>query len=646
MIMAIDVADAEVVAGVLTIISADHAPVLPEGDDGELRLFQSHEVAYRGQIVAAVVATSLEAAVEAVGLVRIRYDEAPADVLLRTDHPRLYAPEHVNPDFATDTTVGDVEAQLAQADVVVDATYTTPGEHNNPMEPHATIAVWDAGRLTLYDSVQGSQRARRAVAAALGIDPDDVRVVYQFVGGGFGSKGSSRPQAIVAALAAREVDRPVVCVVSRAQMFTMTGYRTPTIQRVQLGATADGRLTATAHDVWEQTSTIAEFAEQTAVATRHMYAAPGRRTTHRLVALDVPTPAWMRAPGECPGMFALESAMDELATACAIDPVELRIINEPDLDPETGTPLGDRRLVQCLRDGARRFSWAERRGRGPQRDGAWLSGVGVASSVYPARAQPSSARATAYPDGRWLVEIDAADIGTGSRTALLGYAAECLAVSADRVELRIADSALPAAMIAGGSMGAASWTWAIGKACAELQQRLDRSDGSIPALGIAVEVSTKDEVAALPDVSRFSFGAQFVEVRVNTDTGETRVPHMLGVFSAGRILNPVMARSQLIGGMTMGLSMALMEEAILDVELGYVVNHDLAQYHIATHADVPSIEVHVLDGGRSDLGRAGAQGVGEVGIVGAAAAVANAVHHATGIRVRDLPIRLDRLLPC
>jgi xanthine dehydrogenase YagR molybdenum-binding subunit len=395
--------------------------------------------------------------------------------------------------------------------------------------------------------------------------------------------------------------------------------------------------------VWEQTSTRREFAEQTAVATRHLYAAPNRRTTHRLVALDVPTPSWMRAPGETPGVYALECAMDELAEQLGLDPVELRIRNEPATDPESGQPFSSRHLVECLRAGAARFGWdGTRRRPGRRRDGRWFTGTGVASSMYPARAQPSSARATLTPDGRWLIEIDAADIGTGSRTALTGFAAERAGAAVADVTLRIADSALPPAMIAGGSMGTASWTWAIGKAIDVVLA--DTAGGAIPAGGAVAEISTADDIAGRPDVAGFSFGAQFVEVRVDADTGEVRVPRLTGVFAAGRILNAPMARSQLAGGMTMGVSMALFEEGVLDATFGDIVNHDLAQYHVAANADIGAIDVSWLDEDEHTLGPAGAKGVGEIGIVGTAAAIANAVYDATGIRVRDLPITLDKLI--
>jgi xanthine dehydrogenase YagR molybdenum-binding subunit len=429
-------------------------------------------------------------------------------------------------------------------------------------------------------------------------------------------------------------------------MFSVVGHRCPSIQRVQLGADKDGHLVAIGHDVVEQSSTIKEFAEQTAVATRHMYAAPHRRTTHRLARLDVPTPSWMRAPGECPGMFALESAMDELAQACDLDPVELRIRNEPIADPETGQPFSSRNLVACLREGAARFGW-ERRDPTPgvRRDGVWLVGTGVASSTYPARALPSTARVTVDDSGRFEVSIAAVDIGTGARTALLLIAAESLGVPTDAVEMRIGDSSLPDAMIAGGSMGTTSWTWAVVNACRALRERIEHDHGgTVPMGGLSAEASTEADIAALPSSARFAFGAQFAEVRVDTDTGEVRVPRLLGVFAAGRIVNATTARSQLIGGMTMGLSMALHEESVLDPEFGDFPNHDLASYHVAACADVMDIEASWVDEEEPELGPIGAKGIGEIGIVGTAAAIANAAHHATGIRVRDLPLRLDRML--
>ena len=626
---------------VVAIITAANAPELPGRDDAELAVLQTPDVSYYGQIVAVVIAENLEAATAAGEDLTIQYEQVVHDVTLRTDHPRLYAPKVVNPNFDTDSIIGDVDGALAAAPISIDATYTTPQEHNNPMEPHATVAWWDGGQLTMYDSIQGSKWAREALAKTFGMEQADIHVVYPYVGGGFGAKGLVRPHTIATALAARVVGRPVKLAVTRRQMFSVTGYRTPTIQRLRLGATADGDLTAISHEVWEQTSTMREFAEQTAVATRHLYAAPNRRTTHRLVALDVPTPSWMRGPGETPGVFALECAMDELAVALDTDPIELRIRNEPLTDPESGLDFSSRHLVDCFRAGADQFGWDVRRRPGRRRTGRWLVGTGVASSIYPARAAPSNARATLRPDGRWLVEIDAADIGTGARTALLGFAAERAVVHPEQVELRIADSDLPTAMIAGGSTGTASWTWAIGKAIDTVQERAARG---VPDAGLTAEVSSGDDIGDQPEVAGFSFGAQFAEVHVDVDTGEVRVPRMTGVFAAGRILNAVTARSQLVGGMTMGLSMALHEGAVIDRASGDIINHDLAQYHIAANADIGTIDVAWIDEHDDSLGPAGAKGIGEVGTVGAAAAIANAVHDATGIRIRDLPITPDRLI--
>jgi xanthine dehydrogenase YagR molybdenum-binding subunit len=631
--------------GVIAAIWHGNAPRLAPSEDAELAVLQSRRVAYRGQFIAVVVAETYEDAREAAGLVRVRYAAEEHDVELRADHPRMYRPDHVNPNLPSDVERGDPDAALAEAPVVVDATYTTPAEHNNPMEPHAAVAVWSGDGLTVYDSTQGPSMLRSALAPLFGMPPAQVRVISPYVGGGFGSKLRARAHVVLAALAAKQVGRPVKLAVTRRQMFAVTGYRTPTIQRVRLGAEADGRLTAITHEVYEQSSTISEFAEQTAAATRMMYAAPHRRTTHRLVRLDVPTPTWMRAPGEAPGMFALESAMDELATACGVDPVELRVRNEPTGDPESGLPFSSRNLVACMREGARRFGWAGRDpAPGVRRSGRLLVGTGVAASTYPVYRAPSSASARAEPDGRFTVRIAAADIGTGAKTVLTQIAADTLRAPVGQVSVEIGDSALPSATIAGGSMGTASWGSAVLRACEALMEELERTGGVVPPGGVESAADTTQEVQEQERFSRHAFGAQFAEVGVDSDTGETRVLRLLGVFAAGRIINPKTARSQFIGGMTMGLSMALMEESIMDREFGDYLNRDLAQYHVAVNADVRDIEAFWLEEDDPHLNPIGAKGIGEIGIVGTAAAIANAVHHATGVRIRDLPIRLDKLV--
>jgi xanthine dehydrogenase YagR molybdenum-binding subunit len=462
------------------------------------------------------------------------------------------------------------------------------------------------------------------------------------VGGGFGAKGMPHAHNVLAALAAQLVPgRPVKLALTRQQLFPLAGHRPPTLQRVRLGAEADGRLTAIAVDVLTQTSKVKEFGEAAGAVTRMMYAAPNRRVTHRLTALDVPVGSWMRAPGRCPGMFGPEVAMDELAAASGIDPIELRIRNEPERDPESGKPWSSRNLITCLREGARRFEWEQRDPTpGIRRHDGWLTGTGVASATYGAGTIPGSWTRIRYTaEERYLVQIAAADIGTGTWTALTQIAADALECPVEAIQLEIGDSALPLASVAGGSTGISSWGSSIVSAARAFRER----HGTDPEYGAEVETQMEPN----PDAQRFalhSFGAQFAEVHVHADTHEIRVSRMLGVFDVGRIVNPQTARSQLIGGMTMGLSMALHEESIVDPRFGHVVNHDFAGYHIATNADIRQIEAIWLGEPDPHANPMGTRGLGEIGIVGAAAAIANAVYHATGRRLRALPITLDQLL--
>jgi xanthine dehydrogenase YagR molybdenum-binding subunit len=645
LITSIDTVAAASVAGVLTVLTHENAERLASADDRELWVLQSPDVSFRGQFVALVVADSPEAAREAAELVGIGYDEYEHDVVLRADHPEFYTPEQVNPSFPADTQQGDPGAALTTAAVSVDATYTTPAYHNNPMEPHTTVARWDpaTGHLTLHDSTQSVHQVRDTLAPLFGLATGQVSVIAPHVGGGFGSKGPPHAHDVLACLAARAVPgRDVKLPLTRQMLFSVAGYRTPTIQRVQLGAQADGTLVAITHDVWEQTSRIKEFAEQTAVSTRMMYASPTRRTTHRLVALDVPVPSWMRAPGENPGMYAGECAMDELAIAVGMDPVELRIRNEPRTDPETGRPFSSRNLVACLRAGADRFGWASRDhvpSPKPGPDGL-LRGTGVAASTYPVNRMPGSeAVIEVLPDGRFAVRIGAVDIGTGTWTALAQVAADALAVSLDHIELQIGDTSLPHASVAGGSSGITTW----GTAVWEAARALISTHGHLPAAG-AVATGRAGANDAQQRYAMHAFGAQFVAVEVDQDTGEIRVPRSLGIFAAGRIVNPRTARSQFLGGMTMGLSTALWEHSTIDPVTGHYVNHDLAEYHIATCADICGLEVGWIEEDDPHVNPMGTKGIGEIGIVGTAAAVANAVHNATGVRIRDLPITADKLL--
>lgn len=645
-VTAVDTAAAGRLAGVRDVLTVFDAPTLADDSDGELAILQNDQVHFRGQIIGGVVAESAEIAREAAASVRVEYDERAHDAELTPDHPGLYTPESVNPDYESDTEDGDVDAALAAAEFTVDETYTTPAEHNNPMEPHSCIAQWSVldgnPTVTMYDSTQGVHVVRKTLAPIFGVEPERFRVIAPHVGGGFGSKGAPHAHDVLALLAAQRAGgRPVKLALTRQQMFSLVGYRTPTIQRIRLGADSRGRLTALSHDVVEQTSAVKEFAEQTAVTSRKMYATPNRRTSHRLAALDVPVPFWMRAPGECPGTFAAEVAMDELAVRCGIDPIELRIRNEPGVDPETGKPWSGRHLVECLRTGAERFGWSQRDPEpGTRQCGDWLTGTGVAASTYPGMAMPGNAARVSCPaPGRYAVHIGAADIGTGTWTTLWQIAADALGCDPAAVDLQIGDTDLPPASVAGGSSGLTSW----GSAIAAAVEQFRHDHGDAPSVG----ATTTAEAPENPDADKVtvqSFGAQFVEAHVHRDTGEIRVPRMLGVFSVGRAINARTLRSQLIGGMTMGLSMALHEESIRDPRFGHVVTQDLATYHISAHADVADIDAIWLDEVEEHLNPMGSRGAGEIGIVGAAAAVVNAVYHATGVRVRDLPATLDKVL--
>ncbi|OIK07465.1 xanthine dehydrogenase family protein molybdopterin-binding subunit [Streptomyces monashensis] len=620
-------------------LTTDYTSLLGMRPDPTCAVFQHDRVPHLGWPVALVVAETSEQAREAAETLVVHYEQEPHDVGFGAGHPDAYAADGHMPAV---TEKGDLDAELAAAAVVVDAEYTTPEEHHHPMEPHAATARWDGGRLEVTDSNQGATWVVGELANLFSLDPAAVRVRSEHVGGGFGSKGV-RAHQVAAVMAATVLQRPVRVVLTRRQMFSLAGYRSPTVQHVRLGADTDGHLRALAHRSLSQTATGYEFVESSAGVARVMYDADAHHTANRVVRLDVPSPTFMRAPGEAPGSFALEAALDELAEKCGIDPIELRLRNEPDRGPVSGLPFAGRNLAACLREGARRFGWGERDPRpGRRREGRLLLGTGMAAASFPAGAMPSTASATAHPDGTFTVRISAADIGTGARTALTLVAADALRTSPERVRVRIGDSDFGPAMIAGGSMGTRSWAWAIRVAAGELRERLALGTG-IPPEGITVRSDTTEAIGALAAAERHSYGAQFAEVAVDPGTGEVRVRRMLGVFAAGRIVNPLTARNQLRGGMIWGISMALHEEAVRDRVSGGHVGADLAGYHVATHADVPRIEADWIEDTDPD-DPVGIKGIGEIGIVGAAAAVANAVWHATGVRHRSLPIRPDRIL--
>ncbi|MEU6125369.1 xanthine dehydrogenase family protein molybdopterin-binding subunit [Streptomyces sp. NPDC047123] len=641
----IEVDAALAVPGVVHVLTPFDAPRLTEPDDATLSLLQNPRVPHRGWYVAVVVADTLEAAREGAAALPVSYDEEPHDVTLRADHPDAYVPED------TDGTSGEhvrggPEDAFDAAPVAVDTQYRVPPLHNHPMEPHAATARWQDGRLTVYDASQGATTVRDVLAGLFELPEDRVTVVSEHVGGGFGSKGTPRPHVVLAAMAARVTGRPVKLVLPRRQLAAVVGHRSPTLHRVRLGATGDGTLTSVIHEVTAHTSRIKEFVETGAAATRVMYASPHARTTHRAVPLDVPSPSWMRAPGEAPGMYALESALDELAQALDLDPVDLRLRNDTATEPDSGKPFTSRHLAECLREGARRFGWADRNPRPRSTaDGPRLIGSGVAAATYPALVAPSRASAHAHPDGTFLVRVNATDIGTGARTVLPQVAADALGVPVERVRTEIGNSDLPPAPLAGGSSGTASWGWAVHEACTRLAGRLAaHTDGQLPAEGVSATADTAGVADADDDYARHSFGAHFAEVGVDTVTGEVRVRRLLGVFAAGRILNSRTARSQFVGAMTMGLGMALTEGSTMDAAFGDFAESDLASYHVPAHADVPEIEAHWIEEDDTRLNPMGSKGIGEIGIVGTAAAIGNAVHHATGVRQRELPITPDRVL--
>ncbi|GAA2622090.1 xanthine dehydrogenase family protein molybdopterin-binding subunit [Streptomyces axinellae] len=632
--------------GVLTVLHHENAPRVNTDyvgfmgpPDPTIAVFQHDRVPHQGWPVALVVAETPEQAREAAEALVVHYEEEPHDIGFSAGNPDAYA---VNGHMPGVTEKGDKEAELAASAAVVDEEYTTPEEHHSMMEPHAATARWDEGRLEVVDSNQGTRWVADELAKLFSLDPASVRVRSEHIGGGFGSKGI-RAHQVAATMAATVLQRPVRVVLTRRQMFSLTGYRSPTTQRVRLGADAEGRLRALEHESLSITSTMHEFVEPSAGAARVMYDAEAHHTANRVIRRDVPTPTFMRAPGEAPGSFALESALDELAEICGLDPIELRVRNEPERGPVSGMPFSDRNLLACFREGAARFGWADRDPRpGLRREGRWLIGTGTAAASFPAGSAPSTAAMTAEEDGTFTVRIAAADIGTGARTALTLVAADALEVAPERVRVRIGDSDFGPAMVAGGSMGTRSWAWAITLAAGELRERLALGTG-IPPEGITVRSDTSEAVGTLAQRERHSFGAQFAEAAVDVTTGEVRVRRMLGIFSAGRIVNPLTARNQLVGGMVWGISMALHEEAVRDRATGGLYGADLANYHVASHADIARIEADWLaDTDTEDP--IGIKGVGEVGIVGAAAAVANAVWHATGVRHRSLPIRPDRVL--
>jgi len=684
----IDTSVAEKAPGVIAIITHLNAPKLygqkTGGGDKNLLLLQDNIVHYSGQHVGVVVANTFERAVDAASLVQIRYDKDKPNVKMAAHLAQAFSPSSKIPrNEPVDSTRGNLAQGLAAAAVKIEQTYTTPVENHNPIEPHATTAVWEGDRLTLYDATQGIFQAQRKVATSLGIPPANVRIISNFVGGGFGCKGSTWSHVVLTAIAARQVGRPVKLVLARTQMFGPVGFRPQTLQRVTLGATREGKLTAIRHASTSQTSIFDEFIEPTAKTTRMLYACPNVETTHRLVRLNAGTPTFMRAPGEASGSFALESAMDELAYALQVDPVALRLHNYADSDPHKNLPWSSKSLKECYQQGAERFGWA-RRDPKPRsmRDSGYLVGWGMATATYPTNRSPASAKVQLFANGTALVQSGSQDIGTGTYTVMTQVAADALGLLPSQVRFELGNTEMPETPVSGGSQTAASVGSAVHLAttAARLKMvQLALADTASPLYGaseqevVALEGrlflkgnQSKGEsygsilarhglkmVEAHSDAkpgdekdkfSMHSFGAQFAEVYVDPDLGEVRVTRWVGAFGAGHILNAKTARSQLLGGIVYGIGMALMEHTVTDYNLGRIVTADLAEYHVPVNADVPNIEAFFVDEHDPYVNPIGAKGIGEIGITGVAAAIANAVYHATGKRIRDLPITTDKLL--
>jgi xanthine dehydrogenase YagR molybdenum-binding subunit len=607
----------------------------------------SPEIHHFGEPVALVIADTFEEAQAAGNLVSVEYAEEPGRFDFAANLDQTYAPKAVNAGLPTDVAVGDFDAAFASAMITIDEHYTTPCELAQPMEAHACMASWKGDDVTVWVSCQMVGEARKSIASTLRIDPSHVHLVCPFTGGGFGSKLGVHFETTLAILGAQAVQRPVKIALTRQQVFQLTGVRPSTDQRVRLGAERDGRLVALGHDVTMYTNPLLEFAEQTAATARSLYAAPNRLTRHRLTRLDLPRGEDVRAPGDAPGLLAVESAMDEMAHALNMDPVEFRILNEPALDPERTVPFSDRHLVECMREGADRFGWSGRpRVPASVRDGRFSIGYGMAAAIRMHFQGPTKARVRMNQDGTVLVRSDMTDLGTGTYTILTQVAAEALGVPVTRVRVELGSSDFPLSAGSGGSWGAGNSSVAVHNACVALRAQL-KSKPEIPADGIEAEGKTvymkKDP--NYDAYSIYTYGAHFAEVGVDVASGEIRVRRVLGVFSPGRVLNAKTARSQLIGGITFGISAALHEDAVVDTRSGAFANRDFAEYLVPVNADIPEIDVVLRDEFDDKANVLGVKGLGELGTCGSGAAIANAVFNATGVRVRQFPITLEKLLP-
>ncbi|AME25886.1 MULTISPECIES: xanthine dehydrogenase family protein molybdopterin-binding subunit [Burkholderiaceae] len=692
-VLSMDTARVQSMPGVLLVMTHETAMRLPNGGKPDasppavrrLTLLQTDEVRYSNEPVAVVVADTLERATDGARKLQasIKYEAATPNADYQRAKGSAYRPEKMM-GRPIDTQRGDVAAGLRQGPTRLDVVYTTPNEHHNPMEPHATLARWDGPKLTLYDATQGVSGARSAVAKTLGISEDDVRVICPFVGGGFGCKGSAWSHVVLAAMAAKQTGRPVRLVLERPQMFGMVGNRPFTEQHFQVAARDDGTLTGMRHDVISTTSTFEDWNESSAILTRMLYATPNQATTHKLVKLDIGTPTFMRAPGETSGSFALESAMDEMAYQLNMDPLALRLKNYADMEPQEKKPWSEKSLRECYEKGAAKFGWSRRNPKPrSMQQGNTLIGWGMATATYPANRSEASAVVRILPDGTAMAASGTQDLGTGTFTVMTQVAADALGFPMEMVTFALGDSSLPKAPVSGGSQSAASVSPAVREAASQARGKLIAmaiADSGSPLAGASADDVTvnngwvisradpakRDPAAAIiarnggkpieatatvkpgdekKEYAFHSFGAVFAEVHVDADLGTIRVARVVSVYDVGSLLNEKTAHSQLMGGVVWGIGSALTEKSELDPRYGRYTNANLAEYHVPVNADINTIDITVLGQTDPHINSLGVRGIGEIGITGVAGAIANAVYHATGVRVRDLPITLDKVMP-
>ncbi len=676
--------------GVVAVMTPANRPALAEDPDAKTHPFmfrmdvlQNDRVRYANQPIAVVIAESLEAATEGAALLAPRYEAEAAQADLAA--AEVFTPPAVGPGHPAAMAHGDTAAGLAAAARRISVTYETPAQYHNAMEPHAIVAAWDGDRLAIDTPTQGLAMLRGRLAGLFGLPAENIRIRSPFLGGGFGSKGLASGPLVLGILAARLVGRPVKLVLRREQMFGPVGHRAPTRQTLELGTDADGALTALRHHTLTATSAFDDFIEPASNASHALYASPAIATSHAAVRLDTGTPMFMRAPGEAPGSIALESAMDEMAEVCGMDPLEFRLKNYAETEPMSGKPFSSKALRECYAQGAARFGWAGRpRAPRQMRDAAGLLvGWGMGTAIFPALMFQGEARATIRRDGSGMVEIAASDMGQGAWTALAQIAADSLGLDPARLDFRSGSSDLPDGGIAGGSAHTATAGAAIHAAGAETIARLAAlatADGRSPLYGagnagviardgrlfrrddenrsesyadilaraglaeIAGAGSGAMEPAAQAGYAMHAHGAVFAEVKVDPALGQIRATRLVGAFAAGRIINPRLVRSQYYGGMIWGVSFALHERAVLDKRSGRVINANLADYHVPVNADIPALEAMLVEEHDPHVNALGIKGVGEIAITGSAGAVANAVWHATGYRPRHFPITPDHLL--